>query len=237
MPEKNSVSLRKHQQVDKTGRTMFVWVAIASMLISVSGVVSYSLYQRAEYNARVQKQLSETASNLENNNKIVEGLSNSIRERNTSAALVSTPRSGDAEPLTAILDALPAQPNSLALGASLEQKLLNVDGVTIESSEAAPVADDSAGDTTGDTAVSGDNTISFSFRVTASNMTAIRDVLRNLERSIRVMDLTTITVEQQGSSVTLSASGIAYYLPEAQVKLDKKTVPLKTTKTTAGAKK
>lgn len=235
MTEKPGVSLRKHQQVDKTGRTMFVWVAIASVLVAISVVVSFSLYQRMTYNMKVQAKLSETASNLKNNNAIVDQLRNNIRERNTSQALADTPRLDDTEPLTVILDALPSQPNSLALGASLEQKLLKIDGVTVESSEVTPVATD--GSSTSSEAASGE-AISFSFRVSASNTTAIRDVLRNLERSIRVMDLSTVSVDQRGGTVTLSASGVAYYLPEASVQLTKETVPLKTTtKNKTGAKK
>jgi len=60
--------------------------------------------------------------------------------------------------------------------------------------------------------------------VTASNASSLKQVLRNLEKSIRVIDLTSVTIEQQSSRITLNAEGRAYYQPETKVELKEKSL-------------
>lgn len=230
MPE-NNVSLRKRQQIENTGKTMFTWVAIASAVVAIAVVVSLSLVERLVFNQRILNEKGTTASNLQNNNSIVEELRANIRERNTDKGLVETPRSEEAEPLSVVLDALPSQANSSALGASLQQKLLDVDGVRIEALPVDPISgvenggNGSEGAEVSSEDTTGANQISFSFKVSSGSADSIRQVLRNLERSIRVFDLQRVTIEQQEGSINLDVSGVAYYAPELKVELQDK--PLK----------
>ncbi|HEY1085994.1 MAG TPA: hypothetical protein VGE34_04700 [Candidatus Saccharimonadales bacterium] len=222
-----NVSLRKRQQIENTGRTMFTWVAIASVIVAVAVVVSISLVERLMFNQRVIGTKSQTADNLKNNNSIAEELKANIRERNTNQALVDTPRADGAEPLSVVLDALPAEPNSSALGASLQQKLLNTSGVTIETLTVDPISGVENGGGEG-TAVSsdesaGENQISFNFKVTSKSADSIKRVLENLEKSIRVFDIKKVTIEQQAGSINLDVTGVAYYAPGLKVELKEKS--------------
>jgi hypothetical protein len=222
MPENNKkdIALRKRQQIEKAGKTMFLWVALASAIVGVAGVLSVTLIRQMMFNQEVISEMSTTLSNLRDNNKVATELKDNVRVMNTNQALVDTPRLAGAEPISVVLDALPAQANSAALGASLEQKLLVVDGVSLESLIVEQVAED---ETTGESS----NEIGFSFSVETNRESAgkLREVLTDLQRSIRVIDIVNVTIEQQGENITMTVEARAFYLPEKQVELNEKKVP------------
>ncbi len=207
------VALRKRQQIEGAGRTMFMWVAIAAALVGTAGVVGVSLFERMVFNQKVLYAKNATLSNLEHNNEIADELKQNVRVLNTNTALLETPRSEDAEPISVVLDALPATANAEAFGASLQKKLLRVDGVTIDS--LSPVSVDEIPEN-GSVAE-----ISFEFSVTTSagRADALKKVLKNIERSIRPIDILTLTVDQQNNKITMSAEVRTYYLPETKVEL------------------
>ncbi len=213
-----NVSLRKRQQIENTGKTMFMWVAIASAIVAIAVVLSSSIIERLIFNQTILSKKGETAANLKSNNAVVDQLRASIRERNTSQALLDTQRPNGAEPLSVVLDALPAQPNTDALGSSLKQKLLNVPGVRIDTLDPGQVTDESESS-------SGLSEIEFSFKVSASNANGVAEVLRNLERSIRVFAPKQVVIEQQAGSISLTVTGTAYYAPEVKVELKEKAIP------------
>lgn len=212
-----TVAVRKRQQIESTNRTMFIWVAVAAVIISVAIVLSVSLFQRMAFNQKVIDAKNEAVSNLKHNNEVVDELRNESRVVNTNSALLETERPEGAEPISVVLDALPAQANSSALGASLQKKLLNgvtIDSLTVDSTEAEE----------GDSEPTEDGEISFSFSVSSDNPDDIKQVLRRLELSIRTIYIQSLTVEQRGSKISLSVKGVAYYSPEKKVELETEQV-------------
>jgi hypothetical protein len=222
--ENSNISLRKRQQIEDTGKMMFMWVAIASAVVAIAAVVSVSLVERLVFNQRIINEMGTTAANLRHNNEIVDDLRASIRERNTDQALIDTPKLENAEPLSVVLDALPAQDNSPALGASLQQKLLNVPGVNIEALTVGGISGGEDAEEFAPISSSGDNSIEFSFKVSSGDANRISEVLRNLERSIRVFDIKQISIAQEEGSVILDVGGVAYYSPEVIVELKQKSI-------------
>lgn len=212
-----NVSLRKRQQIENTSKTMFMWVAIASAIVAIAVVLSVSIVERLVFNQRILAKKAETAGNLKSNNAVVENLRASIRERNTNQALLDTKKLSQAEPLSVVLDALPSQPNIDALNASLKQKILNVPGVRIDSLDPGTAATESGSE-------SEKTELGFSFKVTATNADRIVDVLRNIERSIRVFEPRQVVIEQQSGSISLSVTGVAYYAPEVKVELKEESI-------------
>ena len=211
-----SPAVRKHQQIESTNRTMFTWVAAAAIIISVAIVLSISLFQRMAFNQKVIDKKNQAVSNLKHNNEVVDELRNQARLVNTNSSLLETDRPEGAQPISVVLDALPAQANSSALGASLQKKLL--DGVTIDS-----LTVDSADEGSSSTSAE-DGEITFSFSVSSDNPDDIKQVLRRLELSIRTIHVQTLTIEQRGSKINLSVKGVAYYSPEKKVELETKQV-------------
>lgn len=217
--------LRKRQQIQNVGKNMFVWVAGAAVIFGICAVLAVSLFERITYRQAVINAKNETAGTLKENIEVADSLKSEVRVLNTNQALLDTPRLDDTEPVSVVLDALPSAANSSALGASLQQKLLNIDGVTLESLTVDPIpgVEDTTGDSSSD---EGSNEITFQFNVSVANSQAdiLQNMLRRLERSIRTINLSTVTIEKQGSKLSLTATGSAYYQPAKQIELGEKTI-------------
>ena len=225
MPEgKKDQSAGKRQQIYKSGRTMFAWVAGASVIAGFAVVVAGFLIQRIVFESKVVVEKQNTVNTLQANNKAVDKLRDEIRVLNTNAALSSVKLNDNEEPLRVILDALPADNNALALGASVQSLVARTSDVKIESFQ---VGEDVA--TSDDTAklgssVKGVQQIPFTMSISAANPDALRDVLKNLEKSIRVIDIDAMTIEQGDSRVVMTVNGHGYYLPAKTIQLTKKEV-------------
>lgn len=224
-------ALRKRQQIASANRMMFIWIAAISVVVGIAIVVSIFLVQKAWFNEKVLLEKNNTASTLEHNNSVIEELKDEIRVLNTNEALRSSMASGETQPIQVVLDALPADANSSALGASLQEKFLNDPALTIETLSVDPVAGvEALGDTNvEDFSVSesdGTNQITFRFSVSTGvdNASALKSLLQRLERSIRAINVTMLNIETQGSRLILSVEGYAFYEPARSVELRNKTV-------------
>lgn len=218
MKDTENTAVRKRQQIESTNKMMFMWVAGAAAIVGVALVLCISLFQRLTFNQRVISEKSQTVSNLQHNNEIVEDLRQNSRVLNTNSALLETPRPQGAEPISVVLDALPSQANSSALGASLQKKLLT--GVSIDSLPVESVTEEDTSGTSSDST----HEINFSFTVSSDNANDIKRVLRNLELSIRTIDVKSLTIEKRTGGYSLSVKGVAYYSPEVKVELKEKKV-------------
>lgn len=224
-------ALRKRQQIAKANRTMFLWVAGASVIVGVALVLSLFLLQKAWFNEKILAEKSKTASTLTANNLAVNDLKDQIRVLNTNQSLKEVMIAGEDQPVQVVLDALPSDANSSALGSSLQEKFLNDGALKIESLTVDPVvgvesqSDDSVQDASSDV-TGGENQITFRFTVSTDggNASALKSLLQRLESSIRPMDITTLTVETQGDRLVLTVAGRSFYEPARTVELKEKTV-------------
>lgn len=228
--KQDNVALRKRTQIAQASKTMFIWIAIASALVGTALVVSIFLFQKLTYNEKVLSAKQETVSNLDHNLSVVDELKTDIQALDANSALMSVKANSSDQALQVVLDALPSDANSLALGASLQNRLLaNIQGnFTLESLQVTPVdgletVNNSSTVDASDTSGAG-NQIAFSFSV-KGDQNALRQVLQNLERSIRTIIVTHLTIETQSDSVTLSVDGHAFYQPSRSIELKEKTVP------------
>jgi hypothetical protein len=229
MEKQQTTGIRKRQQITKANRTMFLWVAAASVVVGFSLVVAIFLWQKIAFSEKVITEKSKTLSNLTDNLAAVPSLRDNVRLLDTNDDLKATRLKDTDRPIQSVLDALPADANSTALGSSLQSKLLTgVNGVTLDAIKVDPVAGvETPADAGAVSSTSaGDNTISFSFTVSvaSNNPDALRSVLLQLERSIRAIDVTSLTVEQQGSRLVMTATGHAYYQPAVTIQLQDKVV-------------
>lgn len=224
----NEAAIRKRSQIAKANKTMFIWIAAASALVGSALVVSYFLAQKAIYTEKVLAAKQVTVNNLDNNNKNTPELEDAIRVLDTNEALMSAKANETDQAIQVILDALPSEGNSLALGASLQNKLLaGIPGLTITSLQVDPIV--GVESLTGDpgaagAAVAGANEITLRFAVKGSQ-DAIKQVLQNLERSIRLIDITSLKIETQQDGQVLTVQARAYYEPAITIELENKVVP------------
>jgi hypothetical protein len=232
MAAQQDTALRKRQQIANANRMMFLWVAGASVLVGITLVASIFLLQKAWFNEKILAEKAKTASTLTENNEVIPDLKDQIRVLNTNQALKDSMNANESQPVQAVLDALPADANSSALGASLQEKFLNDGALTIESLNVDPVVgvesdtDTSVQDASSTSSVSSDHQITFRFAVStdATNASALKSLLQKLERSIRAIDLTSLNIETQGTRLLLTVEGRSFYEPAKTVDLKDKTV-------------
>jgi len=226
----NDSAIRKRTQITKANRTMFIWIAVASALIGVGLVISIFLFQNLLYNEKVLAEKLHTVTVLDHNNSVVNDLQDKIRVLDTNQALASVKANPSDQTLQVVLDALPSEPNSLALGSSLQNKLLiGINGLQVQSLQVDQVqgaetsgASSTTPTTTSSTttATSGAQAITFQFTIQGSP-DAMKQTLSNLERSIRTMVVTSVRVES--SNMVVQAK--AFYQPEKSIELTDKVVP------------
>lgn len=227
---KPASALRKRQQITRANQMMFLWIAGVSVVVGFSIVLMVFLVQRIWFGERVIAEKLNTVSVLDKNLKIAADLKNNVRVLNTNQDLQATRLNDTDQALQSVLDALPADANSTAMASSLQQKLLaGVPGVTIESLKVEPVSGIEIANTSTTASDSSDplsNSIGFSFAVSAqvNNQDGLRQILTRIEKSIRPFNITTLTVESQGSRVVMSATGLGYYEPAQTVGLTDKVV-------------
>lgn len=208
-------AMKKRQVIANSNKTMFVWVAIMSALVGVCAVLAYFLTQQIIFKTSVVDKLDTTAGTLSKNNADIKTLVDNVRVLETSTALNSVKARPEDKALQVILDALPADPNALALGSSLQQKLVGgAHGISIENLAMNPISDSSQSS----------SQISFTLTVKASDASALKDLLTRFEHSIRVIDIDTLTLERDGNAYSMSMEAHAYYQPAKTIQLTDKVV-------------
>ncbi len=208
---------------------MFLWITGASMIVGFSIVFIVFLIQRISFEEKVLTKQQNTVNVLNNNIAAVSELQDNIRVLESDENLKSVLLNSAQPTIQTVLDALPSTANSTALASSLQSKILNrVPGVAIESLRVDPVSGTETPtlDSQDSTSVSTEGVINFTFSVgtSAANQSALREVLLNIERSIRPINVTNITIESQGDRVIMTAAGVGYYQPEQKVQLVKEVV-------------
>ncbi len=228
-----TAGLRKRAQIAKANRTMFLWIAVSSAIVGSAIVVSIFLGRQLIYTEKVLAEKANTVSALDHNIKVVPELREAIRVLDTNEALGSVKVKESDQAVQVILDALPSDANSLALGASFQQRLLTgVNGIGIETMQVDPVAgveSVTSGDTV-DAAPTSDgaeaaSAYAITFRFTVNgNADSLKQVLQNLERSIRLIDITSLGIESGENTQQLTVTGRAYYEPAKVLELTDKVV-------------
>jgi len=233
--EAKSIGLKKRQQIANANRMMFLWVTGVSVVVGFALVLSLFLGQKILFGEKVLAEKSKTVSVLDANKKIVADLQNNVRVLDTNQGLKDTRLKDEDRPIQSVLDALPADANSTALGSSLQSKLLSgISGLTIDTIKVDPVVGVETQDVSTQDVVdasstdvtAAQNTIHFSVTVStaSSNPDALREVLLRLERSIRAVDVRSISITSQSSRLVMTFSANAYYEPEKTIKLEDKVV-------------
>lgn len=218
-------ALRKRTQIAKTNRNMLIVVIVVSVIVGISIVASIFLFQRIRH---VQKEIdakSETESTLVKNNKILPDLQDKIKALNSNQALMDSKAKPTDDALQVILDALPSEANSLAVGGSLEKKIISgIDNLTLESLKVNPVVGVELITDTGEVA-SADSANKISYIYSAKGtIESLQALFKKLEKSIRVFDTDSVRIENQGSQLVLTVEGHTYYEPAVNIKITEKSL-------------
>ncbi len=214
MVQKN-IAIRKRAQIAAANRMMFMWVVGVSVVFGFAVVGIIFLAQILVFNEKVLAEKNRTVKNLDASILVVPKLETNVKKLDANQALIDSKSKSDDQAIQAIIDALPSDSNSLALGASFQNKLLaNISGLVINSLQIESV-DGRASSIVGE--------INFNFSVSGDD-NALRQVLTNLELSIRTIDITAININSQGGSRIMSVKGRAFYEPAIKVELKEKII-------------
>jgi hypothetical protein len=224
-------SLRKRQQIAKANKMMFLWVAGTSVIVGFAVVGAVFLGQKLLFNEKVLAEKSNTISTLRASTDAIDELKRNVRLLDTNQGLIDSRAKDDDRAIRVILDALPADANSLAFGSSLQQVLLaDIPGLSIEDGMQVQSMDDPnfdaseyVEDASSDSAGEAGQRMGFRFTVNGSPE-VLTEVLRRLEKSIRAINLTSIEVESQNNRLSMSVVGHTFYEPERTVELREKAV-------------
>lgn len=221
MEPKKINNLSKRQQISASSKTVFLWVAGASVLASFSVVAVVFLTRQLVFNEKVLAEKAQTESNVKSNLTAADGLRDNVGLLLSNPALNSVKTASDDTNIQVVFDALPVSYDSANFGASLQNVLLNGAVTSIESLNVVSPGDNSAGGTQADTG-SGPQAMPFTLTITGS-ADQIRTALANMEESIRPIKVTALTIDG-GSPLTARISGETYYDPAVTLSLTKKTV-------------
>lgn len=219
------VALRKRQQIAGANKTMFIWVAGASVIVGAALVASVFLGEKLIFTEKVLEAKQSTASTLSENLNNIGTLKDNVRILNTNQALKSVMTADETDPIQVVLDALPSDANSTALGSSLQQKFLSRPGISVQSLTVDPISGvESSDDSTSSDTSTAQNSITFNFIVKVKDAATVENMFKDFERSIRTIDLTNLTLNYQDNEFLVTANGVAYYEPSQTVKLKDETI-------------
>lgn len=205
--------LKKREQIENAGRTMFVWVAVASVAVSICIVTAQFLFQKWNYNNHILSAKYKASSILQQNITTAKQLQNAVNALVSNNDLSSVKTNTDDQNTKSVLDALPSQFDATAFATSLQQAILNRSGVSIQGINVP--SDDGTTGSTG-TAVATNQTDptpqEMKFDITVSgSYDQIRNMMLDLERTIRPIKVTAITLTGNDASMTATISGVTYY--------------------------
>ena len=243
--DQKDVAIKKYNAIAKANQMMFGAVALASVVAGAAVVGMSFLIQDINFNAKVISKQDETLNNIKKSAESVEGsdgLKVKIKGLQTDQNLLASRASDEDNALRVILDALPSDANATAVAASLSEKILKIDNLTVESMTVEPVVETADSSTTSSSTTSSSDpqgaealsaklkTVKFSFNVTSSSAEVLNEVLLRMERSIRTFKVESFKFERGKESISLNISGVAYYLPIDSLSLTSTTVKSDETK-------
>lgn len=217
--------LKKRQQIEHAGRTMFIWVAAASVAVAVCIVMIQFLFQTWSYNNRVLAAKYKAADTLSKNINSSKSLQTSVNALVSNDALASVKTNPSDPNAKSVLDALPGKFDPTAWATSLQQAILSRSGVTINS---ISVPSDQEVATTNGVAASTEATATpheMRFEITvAGSYDKIRSMMLDFERTIRPVKITTATLTGDDAAMTATISGVTYYQPSKSATVKQEVV-------------
>ena len=219
-------SARKRQQIAKSNRTMFLWVAGASVIVAFAVVGSIFLVKQLVFNQKIIFEKTATADVLNKNIVTAKKLNKTVNSLRANRSLSSVPSSAQkSNNLDKILDALPYEGDWVGLGSSLQSTLLSgiaVDSLSVDSTTGE--GNTSGIDLSSLEQVGNTEPISFSFKVSGSDA-ELKTLLARLNNSIRPIKVISMKLESGGPNrIDANIQAITYYQPKKVFELKEKTV-------------
>mgnify|MGYP003607658415 CR=1 FL=1 len=226
---KSLTGVRKRQQIASASKQMMIWVACAAAILTICAMVSINLVQHIIYQAKVIDEKSQTDETLKNSIAEFPKLKENINALQTNSGLLALRADMDDTAFNVVIDALPTEDDSTALGSSLQDKILVNSGVVWN--DFSPSYGTSASTSTDDTGEESTTLLSkpaaqqltFSFSING-NYASIKQALIDIERTIRPINITSLSIQGSDSNLSASITATTYYAPKATYAIGSKQV-------------
>lgn len=214
--------LTKRQQVEKANKNIFIWVAAAAVVVSLSVVMLQFLVREALFNSKIISKQQSTSQTLEQNKKNFDGLKRNIDALLADDSLSTLRVNQNDSSLQVILDALPTNGDTTSFSNSLYNKVLSRQGVTISGvsvgTGSAVTAESQA------TSLSSDpQAITFGTSISGS-ADQIRATLLDVEKVIRPISIKQMSITVSAGKLDVSLQGETYFLSRSSISLGKETI-------------
>lgn len=226
-PSSPGVGVRKRQQIASSNKTMFLWVAGASVIVAFAIVMSVFMIKQIVFTEKILMEKNKTVSTLEKNAENADVLDKNIKKLRADKNLTLVRSSASDNNLDVIIDAMPYATDNVAFGSSLQTVLLT--GISLDSMSVDPLNTSTAPtssdvDTNAVDVVGDSKSMTFSFKVTGSSG-QLQELLSRLNRSIRPIKIVSLQLESAGSDkLTATVQAATYYQPKKTLDLQTKVV-------------
>lgn len=145
--DNKQTALSKYSAIAKTKQTVFIAVAVASMVVSVAGVSIYFIAQNIFFNAKVLDEQSKSLATIKKSYDNITDSENGIEKKakelkailESNSDIVKLVPGQEGSVLRLIVDSLPADFNEAALQAGFEKHIFEGMGVTVDNIRVDPV--------------------------------------------------------------------------------------------------
>lgn len=231
--------VKKRQQIAGTRKEVLMWVAIASAVVVICLVVGLNIFQRIQYQMKVNTEISKTAKTMEANVKAVDGLIKNVNDLRANRLLTAPGlKADDSTVFQVVIDALPTENDSVSLSSSLQNKILNRSGVTIEQISVDGESSSSSNDDDEVTTSSVEFPVAqpINFRISiVGTYESIKQTLADIERTIRPIIINSLEISGTDDRLTATIQATTYYSSNVNFQVGEKEVPYDdNTRTTTG---
>lgn len=206
--KKNTSGISRRQQIARANSTVFIAVAVASVLVVFSVVSTRFLWNQKQYNDRVISAKTEARDQLNTNLSNLDNLTEEFPTLNNRATNNSD----------TILHALPPVYDYAGLASSVSY-LARESGVRFSGS----IGEDQSASAVGSAPTSAPVEVPLTLAV-EGNYNNVRSFVRNLERSIRPFNVTSVEFSGTGSNLTATVTATTYYQPARSLDIEKESL-------------
>lgn len=217
--------VRKRQQIQDTNKQIFIWLAVAAVIVSVCLVALQFLLREFMFNQKIINKKSETNSTLVKNlteaEKLRENVNALLADESLNSLKYETSNTKTTA-LNVVLDALPVEGDTTAFANSLQAVVLPRSGVAISELNTS-ITQDGGASAVDPTAVAAPATEPSPLPFTAGFKGRYADAQRALDdmsRVIRPISLNKLTIRSTDKDILqVSIGGMTYYMPARTVEV------------------
>lgn len=220
--------VRKRQQIEMTNKRIFIWVAVASVVVSFSLVAMQFLVKELLFNQKIINAKNATnntlVANLETAKQLKENVNKLLADENL-GSVEGVDQNAETSNLSLILDALPVEGDATSFANSLQAAVLPRSGVAIDKLDTSSLLTTDAEGGAGVTSTSSAEPQAMPFTVTfGGSFQQVSQAMGDMAKVIRPISVGRLELTANDSSLTVAVNGTTYFVPAKSVSITQKAL-------------